>query len=83
MDFRYLIFILLVFFQFSFLSNQAIVKGINKIIDGICLSVVFDANKDNFNIIVPSHFFIINKETKKINNQGYFEAYISNVIIYR
>ena len=82
MDFRYLIFILLVFFQFSFLSNQTIVKGINKIIDGICLSVVFDANKDNFNIIVPSHFYIINKETKKANTPGDFVGYLPPKLLY-
>jgi len=82
MDFRYLIFILLVFFQFSFLSNQTIVKGINKIIDNICLPIIFDANKDNFNLIASSYFFIINKETKKINNQGDFAAYLPPMLLY-
>lgn len=82
MDFRYLNLILLVLFQLSFLSNQTIVKGINKIIDNICLSIIFDANKDNFNIIVPSYFFIINKETKKINNQGKIVGYSPPKLLY-
>ena len=82
MDFRYLNLILLVLFQLSFLSNQTIVKGINKIIDNICLSIIFDANKDNFNIIVPSYFFIINKETKKANTQGDFVGYLPPKLLY-
>ena len=82
MDFRYLNLILFVFFQFSFLSNQTIVKGINKIIDNICLPIIFDANKDNFNLIASSYFFIINKETKKINNQGYLGEYLPPILLY-